>query len=239
MCCDLQVASYDFILPVAINDTEAPTPASTPYPSTPGSRKSTALSHANLSRVIPHEVVTPRRRVVATALRQPLKLSTTVIQFEPTFEEAEDEEIPFSNLTIENSAISKAVKWRAEIVSKSADNQIAFSLENFGLSAEATLEVGEKSVLKVFFAADKSGDHEAELMIFVNEDETPYRSVSLSGTRKAPTLEFSPPTGIILMPVPLGVEITADFSVTAQSYAQLVFLISSGGSFLFPAPSNF
>ena len=142
------------------------------------------------------------------------------MEFEPTFEEAKDEEMPFALLTIENSAISKAVKWRAEVVSATVDNEVPFSLENYGLNAEGTLEVGEKNVLKIFFAAEKSGDHEAELRIFVNEDETPYRSVALSGSRKAPTLEFSPPTGIILMPVPLGVEITADFSVIAQSYAK-------------------
>ena len=215
-----EVASYDFILPVAINDTEAPTPAPTPFPSTPGSRAGTvSLPYTNKPRVMPFEVVTPRRRVVATALRQPLKLSTTKIDFESSFEELPDEESAPVVFTIENTAIAKQVSWRAVLVDN-AETAPVFFLGNDETTQHGSLEVQEQIELSVSFKANETGDYSGELLIYVNEDETPFRSVALSGTHKAPALTFNPPAGIILMPVPLGAEITADFSVIARSYAR-------------------
>lgn len=77
-----QVASYDFIIPVGINHTVAPTPAPSMFPPTP------APSHMNwtiseLMTPVPSlvDVATPSRRVLATALRPPLQLSHSVLEF--------------------------------------------------------------------------------------------------------------------------------------------------------------
>ena len=77
-----QVASYDFVIPVSINHTMAPTPAPSTFPPTP------APSHMNwtiseLMTPAPSlvDVATPSRRVVATALRPPLQMSHSVLEF--------------------------------------------------------------------------------------------------------------------------------------------------------------
>jgi hypothetical protein len=77
-----QVASYNFILPVTINDTLAPNPAPSSIPSSP------APSNANWT--IPEldtppptlpSIATPCRRVLATALRPPLQLSHSHLKY--------------------------------------------------------------------------------------------------------------------------------------------------------------
>ncbi|XP_075257847.1 cilia- and flagella-associated protein 47-like isoform X3 [Convolutriloba macropyga] len=215
-----EVAAYDFVLPVSINETEAPTPASTPFPSTPGSRKGApSLPYSNVPRIMPFEVVTPRRRVVATALRQPLRLSTTKIDFDPSFEDLPDDDRPSAVLTIENTAIAKEVAWRAVLVDDS-ENEPVFYLSNDEITQQGSLQVKEQTDIPLYFNASEKGEFSGELLIYVNDDAEPFRSVALSGVHKAPKLTFNPPAGIILMPVPLGVEITADFSVIAHSYAR-------------------
>lgn len=79
--CIHQVASYDFIMPVTINQTGAPTPSSTPFPPTPAPSNINSLQHIIQPRPIQVHIATPRRKVIATALRQPLQLSHHKIDF--------------------------------------------------------------------------------------------------------------------------------------------------------------
>lgn len=75
-----EVAAYDFELPTIINHTGAPTPAPTPFPPTPAPSNKNSLQHIINPKPQPYSVVTPRKHVVATALRQPLQLSTNKIE---------------------------------------------------------------------------------------------------------------------------------------------------------------
>ena len=75
-----EVASYDFIMPVSINQTDAPTPDSTPAPPTPAP-SSKSIQHIIAPRPVVVTVATPRRRIIATGLRQPLQLSHYELQF--------------------------------------------------------------------------------------------------------------------------------------------------------------
>ena len=80
----LQVAAYDFIIPVVINQTGAPTPAATPFPPTPAptnKNSGSSVQHIIQPRPVHVEIVTPRRKVEATALRQPLQLSHQHLEF--------------------------------------------------------------------------------------------------------------------------------------------------------------
>ena len=80
----LQVAAYDFIVPVVINQTGAPTPAATPFPPTPAptnKNSGSSVHHIIQPRPVHVEIVTPRRKVEATALRQPLQLSHQHLEF--------------------------------------------------------------------------------------------------------------------------------------------------------------
>ena len=97
-----EVASYDFFLPVTINQTSAPTPHSTPFPPTspnpkksiddkqagkqnrlsvPASAGDSGVKHIICPRPQQVDIVTPRRRVFATALRQPLTVSHHSLRF--------------------------------------------------------------------------------------------------------------------------------------------------------------
>ena len=76
-----QVAAYDFIMPVVINHLGAPSPAPTPFPPTPAPSNRNSIQHIVNPRPQPFTVATPRKHVIATALRQPLQLSHTKVEF--------------------------------------------------------------------------------------------------------------------------------------------------------------
>lgn len=76
-----QVASYDFIIPVTINQTGAPSPSATPFPPTPAPSQKNSIQHIINPRPVQVTIATPRRKVIATALRQPLQLSHNKVDF--------------------------------------------------------------------------------------------------------------------------------------------------------------
>ena len=84
-----QVASYDFVVPVTINQTGAPSPSPTPFPPTPAPSQKNSLQHIINPRPMHVSITTPRRKVIATALRQPLQLSHNKLEFSvaPDFHE--------------------------------------------------------------------------------------------------------------------------------------------------------
>jgi len=75
---DVQVASYEFILNVTVNETIVPSPAATPLPPSPAPCRT---QHIVNPRPRQCSVETPRRKVVATALRELLRLSTSDVKF--------------------------------------------------------------------------------------------------------------------------------------------------------------
>ena len=76
-----------------------------------------------------------------------------------------------------------------------------------------------KPVIFIYlFAIDKPGHYEVSLPIVLNDDyETPYQYISLSGELKCPHVWFDP-LAIVLTPVPLDMEISADFLIMATDY---------------------
>lgn len=71
-------------MPVTINQTGAPTPSATPFPPTPAPSNRNSVQHIINPRPIQVTIATPRRKVLATALRQPLQLSHHLIEFSMT-----------------------------------------------------------------------------------------------------------------------------------------------------------
>lgn len=82
--CVTQVAAYDFMLPVSINAVGAPTPTQTPVPPTPAPSNKNTIHNIINPKPIPVTIATPSKRVITTALRQPLKISDTNIQYKLT-----------------------------------------------------------------------------------------------------------------------------------------------------------
>ena len=82
-----EVASYDFHLPVIINNIRAPSPSPSPMPPTPAPSLKDSIALAAAAAKNPalltcvQQVATPRRHVTATALRQPLLLSHKSLDF--------------------------------------------------------------------------------------------------------------------------------------------------------------
>ena len=72
------MAAYDFLLDVTINQTKAPQPSGTPFPTTP----KTGSIHIVNPRPVQVTIATPKRKVMATALRQPLQMSHLDLDFD-------------------------------------------------------------------------------------------------------------------------------------------------------------
>ena len=83
------MAAYDFVMPCIVNMLGAPTPSSTPFPPTPAPSNKNSIQHIINPRPKPYSVATPSKHVIATALRQPLTLSSNKIEFSlpSTFED--------------------------------------------------------------------------------------------------------------------------------------------------------
>ena len=75
------MAAYDFILPVAINTVTAPTPTQTPVPPTPAPSNKNTIHNIINPKPVPVTIATPRKRVICTALRQPLQISRDHLNF--------------------------------------------------------------------------------------------------------------------------------------------------------------
>lgn len=102
ICC-LQVAAYDFVLPVTINAVGAPTPSQTPVPPTPAPSNKNTIHNIINPKPIPVTIATPKKRVIATALRQPIQISNSNVQFtlhSDYYEAAADGSINHSQLKV-------------------------------------------------------------------------------------------------------------------------------------------
>ncbi|XP_022089961.1 cilia- and flagella-associated protein 47-like isoform X2 [Acanthaster planci] len=227
-----EVASYDFTMPVSINQTDAPTPESTPFPPTPApSTKS--INHIITPRPVVVTVATPRRRIVATALRQPLQLSHANLDFSlPSgyldFGVAGSPSQTQGTLLVNNSY--KNLKWSLDLRScgKAMEEGIFrflmpngmpfLSLKEGGGSVKDTLAPGETYPLGVMFCPDEPGEFHAKVPIILNEDESrPYLHINLYGVLKSPQLTFDP-LAIVLTPVPLATKVSADFTIQAAGF---------------------
>ncbi|PFX34680.1 Calponin-likey domain-containing protein 2 [Stylophora pistillata] len=231
-----EVASYDFVIPVSINHAVAPTPAPSTFPPTP------APSHMNwtisdLVTPLPSlaGVATPSRRVVATALRPPLQLSHSVLEFH----------LPsgYFDLGIESGAgraqgclfvnnSDKPLSWTLHTKAAGPfleDGTFKFlhrtgspftpsSAGKKSFIPDITLESGETFQLGVLFTPQSPGLFVAHVPVILNGSrDIPYRTLTLRGELLAPSLAFDPES-IRLMPVPLNTKVSVNFNITARGY---------------------
>ncbi|PIK59126.1 hypothetical protein BSL78_03931 [Apostichopus japonicus] len=227
-----EVASYDFIVPVNINQTEAPTPDPTPLPPTPApSYKS--IHHIIAPRPINVTVATPKRRIVATALRQPLEMSHHNLDFtlpsgflrlETTGTKAQCK----ATLLINNSG--KVLNWSLD--SKGCGTAVEEGVFQFissrgvpflspregGTNVEDMLEPGQTYDLGVNFCPTTPGEYSAKVPIILNGNiERPYQYLHLYGVLHAPKLTFDP-LAIVMTPVPLSTSTSTDLTIYAHGF---------------------
>lgn len=232
-----EVASYDFVIPVRINHTVAPTPAPSTFPPTP------APSHMNwtiseLMTPAPSlvDVATPSRRVLATALRPPLQLSHSILEFR----------LPsgYFELGIESGAgraqgclfvnnSDQTLSWTLH--TKAAGPLLEDGTFKFlhrtgspftpssagsrkSVIPDITLDSGETFQLGVLFTPRCPGLFVAHVPVILNGNrDSPYRTLTLKGELLAPNLRFDPAC-LKLMPVPLGTPVSVDFNIIARGY---------------------
>ncbi|XP_033635373.1 cilia- and flagella-associated protein 47-like isoform X1 [Asterias rubens] len=233
-----EVASYDFTMPVSINQTDAPSPESTPFPPTPApSTKS--INHIITPRPVIVTVATPRRRIVATALRQPLQLSHSNLDFSlPSgyldFGIVGSPSQTQGSLLVNNS--DKYLGWSLDLSASGKameegifrflmPNGMPFmSFKEGGAAVKDTLAPGETYPLGVMFCPEEPGEFHAKVPIILNDDTSrPYLHLHLFGILKSPQLTFDP-LAIVLTPVPLATKVSADFTIQAAGFRKVTLI---------------
>ncbi|KAK3775916.1 hypothetical protein RRG08_017206 [Elysia crispata] len=227
-----QVAAYDFILPVVVNHLGAPTPAPTPFPPTPAPSNKNSIQHIINPKPVPAVVTTPRRQVIATALRQPLQLGTNRLQFilPSNFHEISTNVTMGCTkavLIINNS--NSRLTWGLDLSLSGAvlekgifkflhEKGVPFISQGETRGIEGQLEPGQTQTVLVNFCPESAGQYECCIPVVINSDwDKPFQFLEIFGELKAPEIWFDPRT-IVLTPVPLHTEVSADFTLLASHY---------------------
>ncbi|KAK3096977.1 hypothetical protein FSP39_005325 [Pinctada imbricata] len=231
-----EVAAYDFIMPVIINQIGAPTPAPTPFPPTPAPSNKNSLQHIINPRPMPPQVVTPRKHVIATALRQPLQLSTNKVEFalpstfiDPTASTGLG--VTKGTVLVNNS--DKPLKWMFDLSAKirvleegilkfthpsGAPFVVMGTEESKGI--EGTLDPGQKQDISIAFCPKEPGKHECLIPIILNDNiGKPYQYLQIIAEMKSPKIWFDP-LAIVMTPVPLLTEVATEFTILAAQYTE-------------------
>lgn len=230
-----EVAAYDFIMPVMINNLGAPSPASTPFPPSPSVNERTSIIHSRLQPVI---VITPRKHVIATALRQPLQLSHSKIEFVlPTsfYEQALKTGLGITTHHCEKTTVlvnntTKTLKWgldlrkvgsamEAGILKFLHPSGIPFISDGSSNGIEGELNPGQTRPITIVFCPKNPGFYEAVVPVVIdNQWSDPYQMLYITGQLKEPKIWFDPP-GICMTPVPLLTDFHFEFNLFASQYS--------------------
>ncbi|XP_064627283.1 cilia- and flagella-associated protein 47-like isoform X2 [Lineus longissimus] len=235
--CPTEVASYDFNLPVVINQTVAPSPSPTPFPPTPAPSNKNSIAHIINPRPVHVSISTPRRKVIATALREPLQLSHQRIEFSlPVnyLEIAATSGIGTSKGTLLVNNSDKRIKWSIDLskANKTLEDGIFKFLHSSGMpylthgfgGVEGHLEPGITTQLGVAFCPKGPGTYYSKVPVIINDMYTnPYVYLELTGYLKAPKIWFDP-LAIVLTPVPLCTTVSAEFNILTANYSKVSHL---------------
>ncbi|KAL5265854.1 hypothetical protein ACHWQZ_G006507 [Mnemiopsis leidyi] len=220
-----QVASYDFNLPVLINDMIAPPP--------PTRKIRTAVSRS--SSVVTEEcsISTPCRRVTATAMFpvltvDKLELAFTASPFtsatftpQPTntngFNITNDgkEDVTFALDIKEYSNIFEQGIFR---FTNEKNVPSLPALIDMNSVSWTTLKPGESTFIGLQFIPGKDCSYQLSLpLVLQSVERYPYRVLKVSGSLEPPKLKFSS-QNLMLLPTPLSASIATSLQLTALNY---------------------
>ncbi|XP_074844435.1 cilia- and flagella-associated protein 47 [Carettochelys insculpta] len=210
-----EVAAYDFNLPVNINVSEVPSSQQNSTAATPsGSGK-----HIIVPRPQMVTVAVPLCTVQATVLQSPLEFSTSELVFELrsmglhlgiTDESQSTQKFVLKNIS------RQQVTWKLDL--DGAGKAIEDGIFKFSLCAGA-LHEGQKTSITVGFCPSYPGTYGAEVPVFLNDNPSHCKLLTLSGSVKSPTIKFDPPL-LILMPVPLDMKTDTHVSIIPKDYSR-------------------
>ncbi|XP_071954714.1 cilia- and flagella-associated protein 47-like isoform X2 [Antedon mediterranea] len=227
-----EVASYDFNIIVTINQTDPPSPNPTPFPPTPAP-SSKSIQHIITPRPMVVTIATPKRKIIATALRQPLQLSNYHIDFSLPSGFRDNGSLlgeTRGTLLVNNS--DKDITWSLDLdkCGKATEDGVFrflmpsgapfFTHRKGGAGVEDTLSSGETYPLGIMFCPEEPGEYKADIPIILNGNKThTYQHLNIHGTLKSPRLTFDP-IALVLTPVPLSTEVSADFTIQAAGFTK-------------------
>ncbi|KAL9867454.1 cilia- and flagella-associated protein 47 [Geothlypis trichas] len=202
----IQMAAYDFILPIAVPRATYPAPA----PVVPLKRG------APTPLPPPETPALPVCRVRAHGLPPLVEFSSMELKFEEHSSKMRsstaDRSMSSQNLVLKCLAREDVIwKFNFDDVDKNIEDGIfRFSPKHGRLCR--TQEVS----IAVSFWPSSPGTYTSEITLHLNNKPARY-ILTLSGTLRSPKMDFHPPF-LILMPVPLGVETEAVITITPQDF---------------------
>ncbi|KAJ7320665.1 hypothetical protein JRQ81_020176, partial [Phrynocephalus forsythii] len=208
-----EVAAYDFNLPLEINVGETLSFLNIKKRANPAGSAKHIIVPRPQSLNMPTQVC----HVQATALQPPLEVSPLELVFQYSMRTINLGVISDSNnikkLYLKNIS-KKQINWRLDLddAGKAVDDGIfKFSLHT------GVLYPGQYTVVTICFCPCWPGEHTAQVPVFLNNEKSVYRTVSLSGALKSPKITFEPQL-LILTPVPLNVQTGANVCINPQDY---------------------
>ncbi|RDD38935.1 Cilia- and flagella-associated protein 47 [Trichoplax sp. H2] len=213
-----EVASYDFYLPVTINEINPPSPPQSPLPPTPTTSK---YSYPRIDTPTTlTQLATPKRHVLATALRPLLQLSHTHVEFLLSAEYTSEEQMdkPLQGCMVANCTDDE-LEWFLDIDTATNPQLEAFQfLDKDGNQFEnGNLKPGESSLLGIVFNPARPGIYSASLPVCVRNKRQALRELMLHGELRAPVIEFEP-REVWLSPAPIETEVVASCALIASGF---------------------
>ena len=202
----LQVASYDFVVPVFVNSELASTPPSSPWP--PSANESQTFYLPKIP-----DIPTPSRRILATSLEAPLLLSTSEIAFmEPevfldtTVVPTNYKQFHLTNVSNRNVEFLAQIK-KSKNVESSVFNLFDTSMMPLDATKPFKTAPNETTTILISFSPFNLATFKSQLAIFITDDTMrPFATVPLFGEVVAPRITIEPPE-LVLTNVPLDVSI--------------------------------
>jgi hypothetical protein len=243
-----EVAAYDFVLPVTVNNIEPPPAPRSPWPPSPTQSRQGILSDNELrhgdSRREEREGPTPKRRVLATALSSRLEVNKTSLDItlpagyldmgiaNPYIN---SEGIILTNISKETLSCSFDLSQGGDAFEKGVfrfiEKNTMCSLSSLNKSLPncvgKMLEPGQSLEIGLMFCPNAPGQYKASVPLLLNDDSNdPYRMIELHGSLPSSCLLFDPPR-LTLVPVPLGIRTASEFTIRGTHFNKATKLMVS------------
>ncbi|KAH9504693.1 Cilia- and flagella-associated protein 47 [Bulinus truncatus] len=233
-----QVAAYDFVMPLTVNHLNVrPTSTATNSvsfikTSKPQISVPSPTVHIISPKPVQPSIEIPRRHVIATALRQPLQLSSSRLEFllplnfldNPT-----NLAMGSTKAVVIVNSSKETMTWGFDLsqTNKHLENgtfkflhekEIPFITQGNTKGIEGQLEPGKSKTILVNFCPESPGQYRVTVPVVINSDwAKPFQFLEIYGELKSPTIWFDPPR-ILLTPVPLLTETSMEFTIMASNY---------------------
>ncbi|CAL1538368.1 unnamed protein product [Lymnaea stagnalis] len=232
-----QVASYDFVLPLAVNYLKVRGPS--PPVSTHSAKNSARVSVIQNSsmHIISPKPVSPTvdvssKHVIATAMRQPLQLSSKKLEFilPANFNDFTTHlQMDSTKTIVLVNTSNETLTWGLDLGQSNKhldagtfkflhEKGVPFISQGDTRGIEGDLEPGQSKTILVNFCPNDSGRYHVTIPVVINSDwNKPFQFLEIFGELKSAKLWFDPGK-VIFTPVPLLTETSVEVTLLASNY---------------------